>query len=152
MVEAVTFPSVTPLGRSKPTQSCEWLRHSVATSRHLAAPLNQVLGGMRLSIAILLVLTSVSCTDRIDTTTNLVVLEDEVIFAGKSFTDSNTLSQAIASAERSVGPIPMITPCSSDKMVDVAHNAIEAKTVMVSLRTSSDISCIDWKEKHVLSP
>ena len=30
-------------GRSKPTQSCEWLRHSVAASRYLAAPLNQVL-------------------------------------------------------------------------------------------------------------
>ena len=40
MVEAGRYRS---LGRSKPTQSCEWLRHSVAASRYLAAPLNQVL-------------------------------------------------------------------------------------------------------------
>ena len=43
MVEVVPFPTVTPLGRSKPSQSCEWLRHSAAASRYLAAPLNQAL-------------------------------------------------------------------------------------------------------------
>ena len=44
MVEVVAFPTVTPLGHSKPTHSCEWLRHSVAAPRYLAVPLNQVLG------------------------------------------------------------------------------------------------------------
>ena len=38
------IPATPPLlGRRKPTESCKWLRHSVATFRRLAAPLNQVL-------------------------------------------------------------------------------------------------------------
>jgi len=47
VVEVVTFPTVTPLGRSKASANCEWLRHSVAIARHFAAPLNQVLCAKR---------------------------------------------------------------------------------------------------------
>jgi len=43
VVEAAPTAAPPSLGRSKPTQSCEWLRHFLAASRYLAAPFNQVL-------------------------------------------------------------------------------------------------------------
>lgn len=38
-----SFPAVTSFRGSKPTQNCEWLRHSVAVARYIDASLNQVL-------------------------------------------------------------------------------------------------------------
>jgi hypothetical protein len=45
-------------------------------------------------------------------------------------------------------PVPMITPCASSEMNSVAHKALELEVILYTVRSSSDPTCADWKEKH----
>ncbi len=89
-----------------------------------------------------------SCTSEIDSVSNLVVLEDRVIFDKQAYTDSETLARAIVARAESAKPTPLITPCASTEMNALANEALGYTGLSYIVRSSQDPTCDEWRVKH----
>ena len=99
-------------------------------------------------MAVVVVAALVACSNELDTTKFVVVLDDRVVFNEASYTDVDSLRDAIQTAQLGQNPIPATTLCSSPEMIRIAVAATmrNSGTGLASIMdTKSDSECKKWK-------